>query len=123
MAEEVIEIWEPREVWLRVASMWSVCYGRAKRSSLTDRTWNVMPKIAAQITARCRSGDATVALSGSRDGWAILTGWLSNVQCRQVLTEHGGQVFTEKERQFAGELGHRLILGTSVCESFKETKQ
>lgn len=121
MAEEIIEIWESREVWQRIASLWSVTQSLANYSCLTERTWSVMPKICGQIAARCRSGDSTVCLAGSRDGWAILTGFLSNVQWGQVINRHGGQVFAIKEKQWAGETGHRLVLGTTICESFRET--
>ena len=121
MKPDVIEVWEDAETWRRIASMWSVCVSRAERRCFTDRTWDVMPKICGQIQARCRSGDSTVMLSGSRDGWGILTGWLSNVQWRKIVNQHGGQVFGEKERQWAGELGHRLVLGTTICEAFRES--
>ena len=121
MKTDIVEIWEPRETWLRVASMWSTCQQQGSYSSLLQRYWDVMPKICGQIQARCRSGESVVALSGSRDGWGILTGWLSNVQWRKVVNQHGGQVFSEKERQWAGELGHRLVLGTTICEAFRET--
>ena len=123
MRSDVVEVWEDAETWRRIASMWSVCVQRAERKCFTDRTWEVMPKIAAFVGARSAKESGEVGIPGSRDGWAILTGWLANVGWKQVTNQHGGQVFSEKERQFAGELGHRLILGTSVCESFKETKQ
>jgi hypothetical protein len=121
MKDEVVEIWESRETWLRVASMWQVCRQSASEKSCLPRTVDVMAKICGQIHARCRSGDATVALSGTRDGWAILTGWLASVQWRVIVNQHGGQVFGDRERQWAGELGHRLVLGTTVCEAFRET--
>lgn len=122
MSEEIIDIWESRETWLRVASMWQVCRQSASEKSCLPRTVDVMGKICGQIHSRCRSGDATVALSGTRDGWAILTGWLSNVQWRVIVNQHGGQVYNDKERQWAGELGHRLVLGTSICQVFRETE-
>jgi hypothetical protein len=81
-----------------------------------------MAKICGQIHARCRSGESTVALSGTRDGWGVLTGWLSNVQWRVIVNRHGGQVYNDTERQWAGELGHRLLLGTSICQVFRETE-
>ena len=121
MAEEIIEIWEPREVWLRVASLWSVTQSQAAYNCLVERTWSVMPKICGQIAARCRSGESTVRLSGSHEGWAILTGFLSNVQWGQVVNRHGGQVFQTRDKQWAGETGHRLVLGTTICNAFKET--
>lgn len=122
MREDIVEIWEPRDTWLRVASMWAVCRRSAAQKCCTERTWEVLPKIVGQIEARCRGGDGTVALTGTRDGWAILTGWLANVQWRAIVNQHGGQVYSERERQWAGELGHRLVLGTAVCESFRESK-
>jgi len=122
MTDEIIDIWESRETWLRVASMWQVCRQSASEKSCLPRTVDVMAKICGQIHARCRSGDATVALSGTRDGWAVLTGWLSNVQWGSIVNRHGGHVFNHRERQWAGELGHRLILGTSICQVFRETE-
>jgi hypothetical protein len=122
MTDEIIDIWESRETWLRVASMWRVCRQSASEKSCLPRTVDVMGKICGQIAARCKSGDSTVALSGTRDGWAILTGWLSNVQWRVIVNQHGGQVYNDKERQWAGELGHRLLLGTSICQVFRETE-
>jgi hypothetical protein len=122
MSEEIIEIWESRETWLRVASMWSTCRQSASDKSCLPRTVDVMAKICGQIHGRCKSGDSTVVLSGTRDGWAVLTGWLSNVQWRSIVNRHGGQVFGDRERQWAGELGHKLVLQTTICESFRETE-
>ena len=122
MTDEIIDIWESRETWLRVASMWQVCRQSASEKSCLPRTVDVMGKICGQIAARCKLGDSTVALSGTRDGWAVLTGWLANVQWRVIVNRHGGQVFNYRERQWAGELGHRLVLGTSICQVFRETE-
>lgn len=120
MKPDVVEVWEDAETWRRIASMWAVCVQRAERKCFTDRTWEVMPKIAAFLEARSKSESGAVAIPGSRDGWAILTGWLANVGWRQVINHHNNQVFTERERKFANEVGHRLVLGTSICESFRE---
>ena len=49
MKDDIVEIWEPRETWLRVASMWSTCQRQATYSSLLQRYWDVMPKICGQI--------------------------------------------------------------------------
>jgi len=122
MTDEIIDIWESREAWLRVASMWQVCRQSASERSCLPRTLDVMAKICGQIHGRCKLGDSTVALSGTRDGWAVLTGWLSNVQWGSILNRHGGHVFNHRERQWAGELGHRLVLGTSICQVFRETE-
>jgi len=120
MKDDVVEIWEQRETWLRVASMWQVCRQSASGKSCLPRTVDVMAKICGQIHVRCKSGDSTVALSGTRDGWAVLTGWLANVQWRVIVNRHGGQVFNDRERQWAGELGYKLLLQTTICESFRE---
>ncbi len=122
MKDEIIDIWESRDTWLRVASMWQVCRQSASEKSCLPRTVDVMAKICGQIHGRCKLGDSAVALSGTRDGWAVLTGWLSNVQWRVIVNRHGGQVYSDTERQWAGELGHRLVLGTSICQVFRETE-
>ena len=121
MKPDVIEVWEDAETWRRIASMWSVCVSRAERRCFTDRTWEVMPKIAAFVGGRSERESGSVGIPGSRDGWGILTGWLANVGWRQVVNQHGGQVFGDKERQFANEVGLRLVRGTSICEAFRET--
>ena len=121
MKPDVIEVWEDAETWRRIASMWSVCVSRAERRCFTDRTWEVMPKIAAFIGGRSAKESGAVGIPGSRDGWGILTGWLANVGWRQVVNQHGGQVFGDKERQFANEVGLRLVRGTSICEAFRES--
>ena len=122
MKDEIIDIWESRETWLRVASMWQVCRQSAADKCVLPRTLDVMPKICGQIHGRCKLGDSTVALSGTRDGWAVLTGWLANVQWRVIVNRHGGQVYNDRERQWAGELGHRLVLKTSICQVFRESE-
>jgi hypothetical protein len=120
MSGDIVEIWEDRETWLRIASLWSVSSRQARHSVFTDRTWGVMPKICGQIHARCQGASGAVALTGSRDGWAILTGFLSNVNWGQVVNNRGGRVFARKEELWAGEVGHRLVLGTTICERFAE---
>jgi len=122
MTDEIIDIWESRETWLRVASLWQMCRQSAAEKCVLPRTLDVMAKICGQIHVRCRSGESTVALSGTRDGWAVLTGWLANVQWRVIVNQHGGQVYSDTERQWAGELGHRLVLGTSICQVFRESE-
>lgn len=120
MRPDVVEVWEDAETWRRIASMWSVCVQTAERKCFTDRTWDVMPKIAAFVGRRSDRESGAVGIPGSRDGWAILTGWLANVGWKQVTNRHGGQVFSDRERQFANEVGLRLVRGTSICEAFRE---
>ena len=120
MSKDIVEIYEDCQTWRRLASMWSVCHQNAKRSCFTERTWAVMPKVVGHINARCRDDHGVIGLQGSRDGWAIVTGWLSLVQWGSVVKNGGGPLFNSAERTFAGELGHRLILGSSVCDSFRE---
>ena len=118
---ETVEIWEDAETWRRIASMWSKCYARAERRCLLELTWEKMPKTAAYLGSRGQGQSGPVSVEGTRDGWGILTGWLCNVGWRQVVNQHGGQVFSEQEQKWANELGHRLIVGTSICEAFRES--
>ena len=118
--KDVVEIYEDAQTWKRIASMWQVCTKNAKYKCFTERTWAVMPKVCGHIHTRCRDHAGTIGLEGTRDGWGIVTGWLAQINWGQVVTEHGNQVFNRAEQKWAGELGHRLILGTTVCDSFQE---